>query len=171
MPSSVRSRVKQAAALAWLAASVCSSAGVVTAPFLITARYQQTCQVTASMSTFDFGNVTSNSTTLYTTGTLMVGCDNNSQTPFGVWAPLSANANGTQRRMKNNDTSAGNYLNYNLLIGDSGSTTISSTATTTGFRSPQGGSFTGVLLRAQLPAGQTLKQGYYSDDLILTVSY
>jgi spore coat protein U-like protein len=118
MTSFLRSKARQATALAWATMSVCSSAGVVTAPFLITARYQQTCQITASTATFDFGNVTSNSATLYTTATLMVGCDINSQTPFGVWAPLSANANGTQRRMRNNNTSAGNYLNYNLLIGD-----------------------------------------------------
>jgi spore coat protein U-like protein len=171
MPSSVRSRVKQASALAWLAASVCSSAGVVTAAVTISAKYQQACQITATVPVFDFGNLTSNSTVLYTSATLIVSCDSGAQTPFGVWAPLSANANGTQRRMKNSNTSAGNYLNYNLLIGDSGSTTISSTATTTGFANPQGGTTTGVLLRAQLPAGQTLTQGYYSDDLILTVSY
>ena len=30
---------------------------------------------------------------------------------------------------------------------------------------------TGVQLRAVLPAGQILAQGYYSDTLVLTVSY
>jgi spore coat protein U-like protein len=160
----------QAVALAWLTVSACSSAGVITAAFTITARYQQTCEITMA-PVLDFGTVTSNASVLYASGTMIVNCGNNTQTPFGVWAPLSANANGAQRRMKNNNASAGNYLNYNLLLGDTGSTLISSTSTTTGFTSPVGGAQAGVALRAQLPASQALTQGYYSDDLILTVSY
>jgi spore coat protein U-like protein len=170
MKASTRFKAMTVVALAGLTASACSSAGVVTGAFTITARYQQTCEITVA-PVLDFGTVTSNASVLYVSGTMIVNCGYNTQTPFGVWAPLSANASGTQRRMKNNNASTGNYLNYNLLLGATGSTVISSTSTTTGFTSPVGNSQAGIALRAQLPASQTLTQGYYSDDLILTVSY
>lgn len=149
---------------------VCSSADVITAAFTIRARYQQTCDI-ATVPVLDFGTITSNATVAQTSGTMTVNCSYNSQTPFGVWAPLSANASGAQRRMKNNNSSSGNYLNYNLLLGNTGSATIPTASTTTGYTSPINGGEVGVLLRASMPAGQTLTQGYYSDDVILTVSY
>lgn len=170
MKSFLESSIFRALTIALSTLPVFSSAGVVTAAFTIQARYQQTCSVHI-VPILDFGTITSNTTVAQTSDTLVVACGLNSQVPFGVWAPLSANANGAQRRMKNRNVSANNYLNYDLFIGDSGSTLISTTSTTTGFTSPVNGIRAGVLLRASIPTGQTLTQGYYTDDLVLTVSY
>jgi spore coat protein U-like protein len=170
----IHSEVIQGVALFLLFMPVSSDAAGVNATraFNITARYQQTCEIT-SVPLLDFGLIVSNTGDATTAGTMVVTCTAGSATPFGVWAPLSANANGTQRRMKNSDASAGNYLNYTVQVGNTSGTTLPTTSTNTGFTSPTGaaGTDTGVYLRATLPAGQTLTQGYYIDDLILTVDY
>jgi spore coat protein U-like protein len=174
----IQSQVMRFAALMMLTFPLLSSAGVATAAFTISARYQQTCEISA-VPVLDFGTITSNASPVTTSDTLVVSCSVGSATPFGVWAPLSANASGTQRRMKNNNASAGNYLNYSVFMGATGSTVLPTTSTTTGYTSPTGTGTTGysiatkvgIQLRATLPAGQTLTQGYYVDDLVLTVSY
>lgn len=167
----IHSEVIQVATLAMLLMPMSGDAGTATRAFSITARYQQTCEI-ASVPLLDFGIVVSNASNVMTSGTMVVSCSAGSATPFGVWAPLSANANGTQRRMKNNNANAGNYLNYTVQIGNTSGTTLAATSTNTGFTTPTGtGTDAGVYLRATLPAGQTLTQGYYVDDLILTVDY
>lgn len=174
----IQCKMIRVAVLMVLTGPVSSNAGIATAAFTISARYQQTCEI-SSVPVLDFGTITSNTSAVSTSDTLIVSCSVGSATPFGVWAPLSANANGAQRRMKNNNASAGNYLNYNVFLGDTGSTGLPTTSTTTGYTSPAGtgtsglsiATKVGVQLRATVPTGQTLTQGYYVDDLILTVSY
>jgi spore coat protein U-like protein len=168
----IHSKLIQGTALILLSMPMASDAGTATRAFNITARYQQTCEI-ASVPLLDFGVVVSNAADLMTSGTMVVSCSAGSATPFGVWAPLSANASGTQRRMLNSNASAGNYLNYSVQVGNTSGTTLPTTSTNTGFASPTGtnGTDVGVYLRAILPAGQTLTQGYYVDDLILTVDY
>ncbi|RYF49456.1 MAG: hypothetical protein EOO38_07855 [Cytophagaceae bacterium] len=170
MKSFIQYRIFQASAIALLTFPIFSSAELTTASFVIQARYQQSCQIWVT-PILDFGTITSNTVVAQTSDTLVVQCGLNAQTPFGVWAPLSINANGQQRRMKNSNTNANNYLSYDLYVGADGTAKIPTTSTMTGFTSPVNARSTGVLIRATIPTGQTLTQGYYTDDVILTVSY
>ena len=162
-----------------LLSAIGSHAEIVTSSLTITARYQQTCSINSSPQ-FDFGTLTATSgptSALVTmTGSLAVDCSANSTLNFGVSAPLNGNASGNRRRVRSN-SSPPNFIRYNIYYADS-NTLLSSTSTTSGYTSSSSGTsgqpatlLNRVSLRAELPAGQTLAQGYYSDTLVLTVSY
>ncbi len=149
--------------MALLGAQVCGSAATITAAFQVTAIYQNSCQLN-TVPSLDFGTVFSGMTSMEVSSRVDVSCSTG--VPFGVWAPLSANATGSQRRVKN--TASANYINYNVYAGVS-VTTLPTSATSTGFTSSVTGST--VPLRAVIPNGQAMLPGSYSDTLVITVNY
>ncbi|HUD31794.1 MAG TPA: spore coat protein U domain-containing protein [Variovorax sp.] len=143
--------------------------GTVSQMFNVTAKYQTACAVN-NVSKIDFGTLVASSSpsngTYSTSAQVIVACT--SGTSFGIWIPLSSNANGTQRRMLNttNNTS---MLNYNLYL-DNFATLAPTTQTTNNFLTWSNNA-TVYGIKARIPSGQTLAAGAYLDNIVVMVSY
>jgi spore coat protein U-like protein len=140
----------------------------------IVARYNVTCAI-AGVDPLKFGALAPGSSTeILVTSALIVSCTGG--TPFGVWVPLSSNANNSQRRMISSDSSGTKYISYNLYSNYAGRTLMPTQLTSTGYTSGSGGAWldyraTVVALEAVIPSGQTLSAGHYSDTIVVNVSY
>lgn len=104
-------------------------------------------------------------------GLVTVNCSNG--TSYTIYAPLSGNANGSQRRLKNGSS----YFNYSISAVSAGGTVVPTTqasATAAPYARTGGGYADAITIYGQVPA-QTVTgsppAGAYTDTISFTVSY
>jgi spore coat protein U-like protein len=146
--------------------SVVAGSSTASLPVNVTVSANCTIATTAVTFTTAYDPVVTNaSTDDLGTGTLTVSCTKGAGTSIGL--STGANVSGTQPRMKG--PGATDYLNY-TLYSDSAHSTIWSGAsvTITAATSKTARAFT---VYANIPAGQDISTGSYSDTVVATVNF
>ncbi len=129
-----------------------------TANFNVTATVLTSCSVTATDLVFGNYDATVNNNT----NIISTTCTNGGT--YTVDINSGSNASSTQRRMKLGATT--NYLNYNLYsdTGRASAWAVSTAQTGTGLAQAMN-------VYGQIPAGQALISGSYSDIATVTITY
>jgi spore coat protein U-like protein len=145
-------------AMALLALTQPASAATATTTFAVTATVVATCSVTAT--SLAFGNYTGDVNPA--TSTVSVTCTNSTPYTLSLSAGAATGATVTNRSM----TAGGVLLGYGLF-SDSGHTTnfdTTASITANGLAQP-------VTVYGQIPAGEYVAPGSYSDTITATVTY
>jgi spore coat protein U-like protein len=159
--------VVPAAAVAVLALSMASTsafaATTVTATFGVSATVQATCLVSASPLAFG----TYNGTVSNTSTTVSVTCTNTTPYNVGLNAGVATGATVTTRKM----TGSSATLNYGLFSDSGHATNWGNTVGTDTVAGSGNGSAQSLTVYGQVPAGQYVAPGAYSDTITATVTY
>ncbi len=136
-----------------------------TAALPVTALITNACSV--NTATLAFGQVAVSGTT-NGTGTINVTCTIGGT--YAVSLDSGQNALLTQRRVLSSSPVAGSYLNYNVYT-DAARTLAWGTTAATGTTGIGTGSAVSYSVYGQIPAGQSIVVGNYSDSVTVTVTY
>ncbi len=159
------------AAIAAISATAASSqAATTTSSLSVTATAAAACTLSATPAAF--GTLSASAAT-NATGTITVNCTNGDALTIALDA--GANASGTQRRLAN----AGNFLNYNLYQPTAAGNAQAAGPVAWGdgaglgttFATTSTGSAQVFNVYGQVPTGQTLYVGSYTDTVTVTLSY
>jgi spore coat protein U-like protein len=145
--------------LALSLASTPAVAATATAPIQVTATVVATCSVTATGLTFASYASTAASAS---TSTVTVQCTNGTSYTLGLNAGATTGATVTTRQMLNGAIA----LNYGLYTDSGHTTNFATLASATGT-----GLAVGTTVYGQVPAGQYVTPGTYTDTVTATVTY
>lgn len=141
-----------------------AQAATSTANFQVTAMVQATCMISAG--NLDFGTYTGTATTA--TSSISVTCTNTTPYNVGLNAGSSSGATVTTRKMAD---SGGDTLSYGLYQDAAYSLNWGDTTGTDTVAGTGDGSTQTLTVYGQLPAGQYVTPGSYSDTVTATVYY
>lgn len=134
-----------------------------TTSFTITATIVAAC--TMSASTLSFGTYTGATTNA--TSTIVVGCTKNAPYYVGLNAGTATGATVTTRKM----TNGASALNYALYSNSARTTTWGNTFGTDTVPGIGSGVSQSLTVYGQIPGGQALVPGSYSDTITATITY
>ena len=137
-------------------------AATATAPMAVSATVQASCTVTATAMAF--GAYTSTAASA-STSTVTPTCSNTTPYTIALSAGTSTGATVTQRAMFVAGA-PGTLLNYALTSDVAHSTNFATSASITG-----NGAAQPVTVYGNVPAGQTIAPGAYTDTITVTISY
>jgi|LakMenE01Jun11ns_1017448.scaffolds.fasta_scaffold9950643_1 spore coat protein U-like protein len=126
---------------------------------------------TISTTALNFGPYNSGTVTSVT-GTVSTNCTMNAVAVItlgqGFYSATGSSLEEPLRRLQNG--ASANYLNYNLYQ-NSGKTTIWGNSTSTGVTVTGTGTEESTSVYGEIPAGQSVPAGSYTDNVIATVTY
>jgi len=134
-----------------------------TTSFTVTATIVATCTISAGALSFGvYAGTTSNATS-----TMIVNCTKNAPYYVGLNAGTATGATVTSRKM----TSGTHTLNYSLYSNSTRTTNWGNTVGTDTLAGAGTGANQSLTVYGQIPGGQTLFPGSYSDTITATVTY
>lgn len=142
-----------------------AAAATATTTFQVSATIQATCSVSATAMAF--GNYVS-TTASTATSTVSVTCTNTTPYSVGLNAGATSGATTTTRQMAG---PGGASLNYGLYTDSSHSTNWDDIGGSHVQAGTGSGSAQSLTVYGQIPSGQYLTPGSYSDTITATVSY
>jgi spore coat protein U-like protein len=141
-----------------LLASIPAAAATATTTFAVTATVQATCTVSATAMAFaNYAGVVAPSTS-----TVSVTCTNTTPYTVGLDAGTATGATVTNRSMK----SGAVLLGYGLFSDSAHSANFATTTSLTG-----NGASQPITIYGQIPEGQYVTPGAYTDTITVTVTY
>ena len=144
-------------------ASTAAHATTTTTTFAVTANVQATCVVSAAPLSFGTYNGVLNNAT----STVNVTCTNSTPYNVGLDQGTATGATVTTRKMKN----GANLLNYSLFSNSGMTTNWGNTVGTDTVTGTGSGASQSLTVYGQVPAGQYVTPGSYSDTITATVTY
>ena len=141
-----------------LLTSIPAAAATATTTFAVTATVQATCSVSATAMAFG----TYSTVVAPSTSTVTVTCTNTTPYTVGLSAGLATGATVTNRSM----TSGAVLLGYGLFSDAAHSVNFATTASLNG-----NGASQPITIYGQIPAGEYVTPGSYSDTITVTVTY
>ncbi len=154
-----------AAILCW-GTSIPALAATATASFTVTATAMKACSISATPQNFGSYDPTA-ATPLNSTSTITILCTTGTEYNVGLNAGSASGATVTTRKM----TNGANTLNYALYQDSSRTINWGNTVGTDTVGGTAGGTAATLTVYGQVPAGQNVPVGAYSDTVTATITY